>query len=193
MCEFETATDAPITYAELEVLIRLIIEDFTLLKAAEIKKELHNLSDDKVATIGLSVQDFIDYNTKINSLGKSAFTYLFHINCLLRKFVEKSIVNIVPSLGGLPILSDKYVSLNTPPSENEWMKITSYAEFLGLDYVREKNLVLIYISTLENHRKGWSREIPEPVFSIYLTILFPLLSKQKPKTYLYRLLLLPCC
>ena len=55
------------------------------------------------------------------------------------------------------------------------------------------NLVLIYISTLENHRKGWSREIPEPVFSIYLTILFPLLSKQKPKTYLYRLLLLPCC
>lgn len=38
MCEFETATDAPITYAELEVLIRLIIEDFTLLKAAEIKK-----------------------------------------------------------------------------------------------------------------------------------------------------------
>lgn len=52
MCEFETATDAPITYAELEVLIRLIIEDFTLLKAAEIKKELHNLSDDKVATIG---------------------------------------------------------------------------------------------------------------------------------------------
>ena len=54
-------------------------------------------------------------------------------------------------------------------------------------------LVLIYISTLENHRKGWSREIPEPVFSIYLTILFPLLSKQKPKTYLYRLLLLPCC
>ena len=39
MCEFETATDAPITYAELEVLIRLIIEDFTLLKAAEIKKE----------------------------------------------------------------------------------------------------------------------------------------------------------
>lgn len=77
MCEFETATDAPITYAELEVLIRLIIEDFTLLKAAEIKKELHNLSDDKVATIGLSVQDFIDYNTKINSLGKSAFTYLF--------------------------------------------------------------------------------------------------------------------
>ena len=53
--------------------------------------------------------------------------------------------------------------------------------------------VLIYISTLENHRKGWSREIPEPVFSIYLTILFPLLSKQKPKTYLYRLLLLPCC
>ena len=30
MCEFETATDAPITYAELEVLIRLIIEDFTL-------------------------------------------------------------------------------------------------------------------------------------------------------------------
>lgn len=139
MCEFETATDAPITYAELEVLIRLIIEDFTLLKAAEIKKELHNLPDDKVATIGLSVQDFIDYNTKINSLGKSAFTYLFHINCLLRKFVEKSIVNIVPSLGGLPILSDKYVSLNTPPSENEWMKITSYAEFLGLDYVREKN------------------------------------------------------
>ena len=98
MCEFETATDAPITYAELEVLIRLIIEDFTLLKAAEIKKELHKLSDDKVATIGLSVQDFIDYNTKINSLGKSAFTYLFHINCLLRKFVEKSIVNIVPSL-----------------------------------------------------------------------------------------------
>ena len=67
MCEFETATDAPITYAELEVLIRLIIEDFTLLKAAEIKKELHNLSDDKVATIGLSVQDFIDYNTKINN------------------------------------------------------------------------------------------------------------------------------
>ena len=32
-------------------------------------------------------------------------------------------------------------------------------------------LVLIYISTLENHRKGWSREIPEPVFSIYLTFL----------------------
>ena len=32
-----------------------------------------------------------------------------------------------------------------------------------------KNKVLIYISTLENHRKGWSREIPEPVFSIYLT------------------------
>ena len=57
----------------------------------------------------------------------------------------------------------------------------------------KKGKVLIYISTLENHRKGWSREIPEPVFSIYLTILFPLLSKQKPKTYLYRLLLLPCC
>ena len=59
--------------------------------------------------------------------------------------------------------------------------------------VMEIDKVLIYISTLENHRKGWSREIPEPVFSIYLTILFPLLSKQKPKTYLYRLLLLPCC
>ena len=59
--------------------------------------------------------------------------------------------------------------------------------------VNPQKKVLIYISTLENHRKGWSREIPEPVFSIYLTILFPLLSKQKPKTYLYRLLLLPCC
>lgn len=34
-----------------------------------------------------------------------------------------------------------------------------------------KGLVLIYISTLENHRKGWSREIPEPAFSIYLTFL----------------------
>ena len=64
----------------------------------------------------------------------------------------------------------------------------------GYAYPMESKIkVLIYISTLENHRKGWSREIPEPVFSIYLTILFPLLSKQKPKTYLYRLLLLPCC
>ena len=68
MCEFETATDAPITYAELEVLIRLIIEDFTLLKAAEIKKELHNLSADKVATIGLSVQDFIDYKFNLSKI-----------------------------------------------------------------------------------------------------------------------------
>ena len=88
MCEFETATDAPITYAELEVLIRLIIEDFTLLKAAEIKEELHNLSDDKAATIGLSVQDFIDYNTKINSLGKSAFTYLFHSKQLVNPVLQ---------------------------------------------------------------------------------------------------------
>ena len=70
--------------------------------------------------------------------------------------------------------------------------ICSSGEMKTLD-LREFYLVLIYISTLENHRKGWSREIPEPVFSIYLTILFPLLSKQKPKTYLYRLLLLPCC
>ena len=65
--------------------------------------------------------------------------------------------------------------------------------FSSLIIIKHKTKVLIYISTLENHRKGWSREIPEPVFSIYLTILFPLLSKQKPKTYLYRLLLLPCC
>ena len=40
MCEFETATDAPITYAELEVLIRLIIEDFTLLHIPEHTRSL---------------------------------------------------------------------------------------------------------------------------------------------------------
>ena len=42
MCEFETATDAPITYAELEVLIRLIIEDFTL---AEFNLQMQQNSD----------------------------------------------------------------------------------------------------------------------------------------------------
>ena len=138
MAELETATDAPITFIELELLIRRIIEDFSLINAAQIKKELHNLSDEKANTIGLSVQDFIDYNTKKNSLGKSAFTYLYHINYLLQKLVEKSVVNKVSSLGGLPILGDMYVSLNMPSSEEEWLKITSYAEYLGLDYIRER-------------------------------------------------------
>ena len=109
-----------------------------MINAAKIRQELHNLSEDQANTIGLSVQDFIDYNTKKNSLGKSAFTYLFHINHLLQKLVGKSIVNIVPSSGGLPILGDKYVSLNMPSSEDEWRKITSYAEYLGLDYIKEK-------------------------------------------------------
>ena len=138
MAELETATDAPITFIELELLIRRIIEDFSLINAAQIKKELHNLSDEKANTIGLSVQDFIDYNTKKNSLGKSAFTYLYHMNHLLQKLVEKSVVNKVSSLGGLPILGDMYVSLNMPSSEEEWLKITSYAEYLGLDYIRER-------------------------------------------------------
>ena len=52
--------------------------------------------------------------------------------------VEKSVINKVSSLGGLPILSDMYVSLNMPSPEEEWLKITSYAEYLGLDYVRER-------------------------------------------------------
>ena len=138
MAELETATDSPITFIELELLIRRIIEDFSLINAAQIKKELHNLSDEQANTIGLSVQDFIDYNTKKNSLGKSAFTYLYHINHLLQKLVEKSVVNKVPSLGGLPILGDMYVSLNMPSPEEEWLKITSYAEYLGLDYIRER-------------------------------------------------------
>lgn len=138
MCEFETATDAPVTYNELEKLTRLIIEDFTLPNAAKIKKELHNLSDEQANTIGLTVEDFINYETKKNSLGKSAFTYLYHINSLLQKLVKKSIINIVPTLGGLPIFGDKYVSLNMPPLEEEWKKITSYAEFLELDYIRDK-------------------------------------------------------
>ena len=138
MAELETATNAPITFIELELLIRRIIEDFTLINAAQIKKELHNLSDEQANTIGLSVQDFIDYNTKKNSFGKSAFTYLYHINHLLQKLVEKSVINKVSSLGGLPILSDMYVSLNMPSPEEEWLKITSYAEYLGLDYVRER-------------------------------------------------------
>lgn len=138
MAELETATNAPVSYIELELLIRRIIEDFTLINAAQIKKELHNLSDEKANTIGLSVQDFIDYNTKKNSLGKSAFTYLYHINHLLQKLVEKSVVNKVSSLGGLPILGDMYVSLNMPSPEEEWLKITSYAEYLDLDYIRER-------------------------------------------------------
>ena len=75
----------------------------------------------------------------------------------------------------------------------KWMIDEDVLADLGKGIPAKIKKVLIYISTLENHRKGWSREIPEPVFSIYLTILFPLLSKQKPKTYLYRLLLLPCC
>ena len=138
MAELETATNAPITFIELELLIRRIIEDFTLINAAQIKKELHNLSDKQANTIGLSVQDFIDYNTKKNSFGKSAFTYLYHINYLLQKLVEKSVINKVSSLGGLPMLGDMYVSLNMPSPEEEWLKITSYAEYLGLDYVRER-------------------------------------------------------
>ena len=137
MAELETATDAPITFIELELLIRRIIEDFSLINAAQIKKELHNLSDEKANTIGLSVQDFIDYNTKKNSFGRDGFTYLCHINHLLQKLVKKSVINKVSSLGGLPILGDMYVSLNIPSPEEEWMKITSYAEYLGLDYVRE--------------------------------------------------------
>lgn len=138
MAELETATNAPITFIELELLIRRIIEDFTLINAAQIKKELHNLSDKQANTIGLSVQDFIDYNTKKNSFGKSAFTYLYHINYLLQKLVEKSVINKVSSLGGLPMLGDMYVSLNMPSPEEEWLKITPYAEYLGLDYVRER-------------------------------------------------------
>ncbi len=138
MAELETATNAPITFIELELLIRRIIEDFTLINATQIKKELHNLSDKQANTIGLSVQDFIDYNTKKNSFGKSAFTYLYHINYLLQKLVEKSVINKVSSLGGLPMLGDMYVSLNMPSPEEEWLKITSYAEYLGLDYVRER-------------------------------------------------------
>lgn len=138
MGELETATNAPVTFQELELLIRRIIEDFTLINAAKIKKELHDVSDEQANTIGLSVQDFIDYNTKNNSLGKSAFTYLYHINHLLQKLVEKSVINKIQSLGGLPILGDKYVSLNMPLPEEEWLKITSYAEYLGLDYIRER-------------------------------------------------------
>ena len=92
---------------------------FTLINAAQIKKELHNLSDEQANTIGLSVQDFIDYNTKKNSFGKSDFTYLYHINYLLQKLVEKSVINKVSSLGGLPILSDMYVSLNMPSPEED--------------------------------------------------------------------------
>lgn len=138
MGELETATNAPVTFQELELLIRRIIEDFTLINAAKIKKELHDVSDEQANTIGLSVQDFIDYNTKNNSLGKSAFTYLYHINHLLQKLVEKSVINKIQSFGGLPILGDKYVSLNMPLPEEEWLKITSYAEYLGLDYIRER-------------------------------------------------------
>ena len=138
MGEFETATNAPVTFQELELLIRRIIEDFTLINAAKIKKGLHNVSDEQANTLGLSVQDFIDYNTKNNSLGKSAFTYLYHINHLLQKLVEKSVINKIQSLGGLSILGDKYVSLNMPLPEEEWLKITSYAEYLGLDYIRER-------------------------------------------------------
>lgn len=140
MSELETATNAPISYIELELLIRRIIEDFSLINAAQIKKELHNLSDEQASTIGLSVQDFIDYNTKKNSFGRDAFTYLYHINHLLQKLVKKSVINKVSSLGGLPILGDMYVSLNIPSPEEEWMKITSYAEYLGLDYIRERIL-----------------------------------------------------
>lgn len=39
MAELETATNAPITFIELELLIRRIIEDFTLINAAQIKKQ----------------------------------------------------------------------------------------------------------------------------------------------------------
>ena len=43
MGELETATNAPVTFQELELLIRRIIEDFTLINAAKIKKELHDV------------------------------------------------------------------------------------------------------------------------------------------------------
>ena len=138
MDELVTAIDTPITYRETEQLIKLILVDFTLPKAAKIKKELHNLSDEQACTIGLSVQDFLDYETKINSLGKNAFSYLWHINRLLQKMVMNSMINAVPTLGCLPILGDKYVSFNMSTSADDWKKITSYAEYLGLDYIRER-------------------------------------------------------
>lgn len=138
MSEFETATNDPISFEEYETLIRLIITDFTLVKAAEIKKELHNLTDEESRIIGLSVQDFLDYETKKNTLGKSAFTYLCHIDTLLQKFVSKTILTPVPSVSGLPILSNSYVALNMPIPDEEWGKITSYADYLGLDYIRTK-------------------------------------------------------
>lgn len=39
MAELETATNAPITFIELELLIRRIIEDFTLINAALLSRK----------------------------------------------------------------------------------------------------------------------------------------------------------
>lgn len=89
--------------------------------------------------IGLSVQDFIAYETKVNKFGKDAFTYLVHINRFIRKLCSDTLLNPVTSFdGGLPMMGDKYVSFFMPKEEDYWRRITTYASYLGLDYVRER-------------------------------------------------------
>lgn len=137
--EMITATDAPISYGECELIVRAILEDFTLPNAANIKKVLHDFDDKRANTIGLSVQDFIDYETKVNKFGKDAFTYLWHINRFIRKLCSETALNPVSSFNsGFPMLGDKYVSFLMPQTEDYWRKITTYASYLGLDYVRER-------------------------------------------------------
>lgn len=134
-----TATDAPISYGECELIIRAVLEDFSLPNAAHIKKVLHGYDDEKANTIGLSVQDFIKYETKVNKFGKDAFTYLVHINRFIRKLCNETVLNPVPSLmSGIPMMADKYVSYFMPKKEGYWSNITTYAPYLGLDYVRER-------------------------------------------------------
>ena len=134
-----TATDAPISYGECELIIRAILEDFTLPNAANIKKILHDFDEKRANTIGLSIQDFIAYETKVNKFGKDAFTYLVHINRFIRKLCTETHLNPVPSFdSGFPMLGDKYVSFFMPQKEDYWHKISTYASYLGLDYVRQR-------------------------------------------------------
>lgn len=45
-----TATDAPISYGECELIIRAILEDFTLPNAANIKQVLHDFDEKRANT-----------------------------------------------------------------------------------------------------------------------------------------------
>lgn len=136
MSAYSSTINSAISYEEKEELIYKLLSDFSPYTSIRIIKELEGKTElDPERNPGLSINDFINYEKNFH--GREMFEYLYPIWALIHKLEQYDYLIPTGDKKMLLNLGKCYMSL-CKMDEFDKDSMTSYAEFLGIDYIRYK-------------------------------------------------------